>query len=307
MSMFRVPREEQRVMTSGAGGVGLIPVESRPDQYVDILRASLVIRRLGATVLTGLTSNVDIPRLTTSATTGWVAENAALTASDLAHDKVSVSPHHAGGIVEFSRNLLLQSSPDVEMLCRRDLAAVLARAIDTAAIQGGGANQPVGILATPSIPEVIGAGGNGLAPTYANYLAVIGKVSDANALQGSLGFLTNGKVVSKSRQVLKSTADTSSNFIMTTPNDLLGYPLAQSNLVPSTLTKGTSGAVCSALIFGDWADLILGFWSELDILVNPYESTAYSKGNVQVRAMATCDVQLRHKASFAVQMDLITT
>jgi len=120
------------------------------------------------------------------------------------------------------------------------------------------------------------------------------------------GFATNAKSVSKMRRTLRTTADTASTFIMEGPAQLAGYPLASSQNVPSTLTKGTSSGVCSALIFGDWSQLMLGFWSELDILVNPYESTAYSKGNVQVRAMATADVAIRHPAAFAATVDLTT-
>jgi HK97 family phage major capsid protein len=305
MSVF-IERVEQRVMTGSAGGVGLIASDQRPDLYVDILRAALRVRQLGATVLTGLTGTVDIPRLTTSATAGWVAENAGLTASDLAHDKVSLTPKHVGALTEFSRNLLLQSSPDVEMLIRRDFAAVLAQAVDLAAVKGGGANEPTGILATAGIGSVA-LGTNGGAPTWDAVLALIGALSDANALGAQLAFLTNGKAVKKMRSTLKTSADTSSNFIMADPAALAGYPLAQTNLVPSNLVKGTSGAVCSALIFGDWSQLLLGYWSEFDVLVNPYDSTAYPKGNVMVRGMVTMDVEVRHAASFAAIQDMLTT
>ncbi len=95
-------------------------------------------------------------------------------------------------------------------------------------------------------------------------------------------------------------------MIMDSPNSLAGYPVQVTNLVPANLTKGSSSGVCSALIFGNWSDLLLGYWSELDVLVNPYEATAYSKGNVQIRAMATMDVQVRQPASFAAIKDLTT-
>jgi hypothetical protein len=36
----------------------------------------------------------------------------------------------------------------------------------------------------------------------------------------------------------------------------------------------------------------------LDILVNPYAETAYSKGNILIRAMATVDFGVRRPASF---------
>ena len=93
-------------------------------------------------------------------------------------------------------------------------------------------------------------------------------------------------------------------MIMEDPGQLAGYPMASTNLVPSNLSKGT-GNNLSALIFGNFNDLLLGYWSEFDLLVNPYESTAYAKGNVQVRGMLTMDVAVRHPESFAAITDLI--
>jgi hypothetical protein len=78
---------------------------------------------------------------------------------------------------------------------------------------------------------------------------------------------------------------------------LAGYTCASSTLVPSDSTG-------NRIIFGNWSDLMLGYWSAFDLLVNPYESTAYSKGNVQVRGMLTMDVAVRHYESFAAALDL---
>jgi hypothetical protein len=66
----------------------------------------------------------------------------------------------------------------------------------------------------------------------------------------------------------------------------------------------TSPSTDGILIFGKWSDLILGYWSVFDLLVNPYESTAYSKGNVQVRGIITADVAVRHVESFAASTDV---
>jgi HK97 family phage major capsid protein len=256
-------------------------------------------------VLGGLTGNLAIPRLKASATAQWVAENSAITASDPQTEQVTFSPKHCGGIVEMSRNMLQQSSPDVAALIENDLAMLLAVALDQAAIQGGGSNQPSGILAAGSGVTVVPGGTNGLAPTWSNVVNLIGAVDASNALDGStLAFLTNAKFVKAARQTVKTAADTSSNFIMNDAATLAGYALASSQNVPSNLTKG-SGTGLSALIFGDWSQLFLAFWSELDILVNPYESSAYSKGNVQVRAMMTADVRLRQPLAFAVLPDVI--
>jgi HK97 family phage major capsid protein len=151
---------EKRVITSESntavsGGGELIGTDLMGGMYIDALRAALVIRGLGATVLSGLRSNVDIPKLNTSATAAWVAENTAIPPSDEDFASVQLRPKHVGARTEFSRNMLLQSTPDIETLIRGDFAAVLAREIDKAAINGGGANEPVGIMATPGVDNSV--------------------------------------------------------------------------------------------------------------------------------------------------------
>jgi len=302
MQVFR-RKLETRVMTTAApaGGPGgnLIAVDHLGGQYIDILRRKLVMQRLGARVLSDLRGDVEIPKLSLSAAGHWVAENAAIAASDPEVDPVTLSPKHVGAITEYSRNMLLQSSPDIEELLRNDFAGVLANAVDAAAISGGGANEPVGILKTAGIGVVDMSAG----PTWATVLELIADLEIANA-EGA-AFLTNPKVVKLLRSTRKVAA-TDSAMIQDGPNALAGYPLASTNNVSSTLTDGGGVPVFnrSALIFGDFSQVLIGYWSVFDILVNPYESTAYSKGNVQIRGMVTCDVALRHPEAFAAAVNV---
>jgi HK97 family phage major capsid protein len=296
---------EQRVVStttpSGATGANVIGTNLMAGEFIDPLRAALVVRRLGARVLSGLVGNVDIPKQTASATAAWVAENSALSASDQSFGQVSLTPKHAGAITEFSRNMLLQSTPDIEQIMRADLSAILAQALDTAAINGSGtSNQPKGILNTTGIGSVA-MGTNGDDLTYDAVADLLGEVDDDNANVGSLAYLTNTKV-RRAAAKLKDGQGIPLGLDMV----FQGMPRAFTTNVPSNLTKGTSTSVCSALIYGNWSDLLIGMWSELDILVNPYESTAYSKGNVQVRAMMTCDISVRHPESFAAIKDITT-
>jgi HK97 family phage major capsid protein len=293
---------------SGPGGT-LVATDFRPDLMIDILRDNTVVRRLGARWLDGLIGNVDIPRLKSSSTAYWIAENAALTESDMGFDKISLTPKHCGALIQMSRNMIQQTTPSLEDLARNDMAQLLARGIDKVAIQGGGTSEPSGVLANiANITDVTGASGNGLAITWDNIQAAISAVELANALGGSLGWVTNGRVAKKLATTLKSTADTSSNFIVADlgTNSLAGFPMARTNLCPSTLTKG-SGTNLSAAIFADWSQLLIGVWSSIDLLINPFDSTAFPKGNILVRAMMTLDVQLRQPKAFAALDDIITT
>lgn len=58
------------------------------------------------------------------------------------------------------------------------------------------------------------------------------------------------------------------------------------------------------MIAGDWSQAMLGIWSEIDILVNPFAETAYNRGGVLVRAMSTVDVAVRHPEAFVVADDV---
>ena len=114
-------------------------------------------------------------------------------------------------------------------------------------------------------------------------------------------------MLGKAATTLKSTADTSSSFIIESPGvgTLAGYPLQVSENVPSNGTKST-GTNLSALIFGNWNDLLIGYWSAFDLLVNPYDSTAYPKGNLLLRGMLTADIAIRQPKSFAKISDIVT-
>lgn len=274
---------------SGPGGT-LVQTDIAGNQFIDRLRAALVTRRLGATVLSGLVGNVEIPALKASGSAGWVAENTAIPPSDHQFRAVSMTPKHCGALTELSRNMLQQPSVDVENLVRADFAQILADAVDRAALKGSGTGaEPRGILNTVGVNTATFAGvGNG---KWQKILEMISEIQEANS-EGT-AFVTSPAVVKNFRtSAMPVSVD---KFVMESPNNLAGYPL-----VTTTNLSGVPGE----MIFGKWSDLLLGYWSELDILVNPYEAAAYSKGNVQIRAMLTMDVAVRHAGSFSIATDI---
>ena len=290
---------ERRVTTSSGTGGDLIATDLLSGQFIDALRSKMIVRRLGARVLGGLVGDIEIPKLSTSSTTGWVGENAALSVSDPVYAQVPLAPKHAGGIVELSRNMIMQSSPDVEQLVRMDFAALLARQVDYAALQGGGSHEPVGIMSNTSVDHSVSMA----TPSWSAVQAMIAVVQQANGDENSLAFAMPPVAAKKLKSTLVA-ASTDSRMIMSDPNMLAGYPAAVSSIVPY---DGNSPTDRCSIICGDFSQILIGFWSELDVLVNPYESTAYSKGNVQVRAMMTLDVNLRHTESFTYTQDFLFT
>lgn len=281
---------EKRDMNTG-NAPEIVPTVHRPDQYIGALRNKLLARRLGVRVLTGLSGNVTIPKYASGTSVGWVAEGGTLSGRDMSFDTVTLSPKHAGGITEMSRQLLQQSSPDVEQLVRDDLMAMIAQAIDSAIIYGGGANEPSGILAS------IGSNGGVQAVslsslTWAGVLGMVEKIELANL--EAAHWLTSPTVKTKLASTLKETG---------LPGYLLeGGRMADLPLYATNQIQDDSDG--GKLILGDFSQVLLGVWSEVDLLVNPYEASAYEKGAVKVRAMSTVDVAIRHPQAFVVATDV---
>ena len=301
---FFVPTEVQRrdltVSPATAGG-NTVATNLLAASFIDLLRNKLAVTGLGAQFLSGLVGNIAIPRATGGATAYWVAESGAPTESQAAFDQVTMSPKTVGAYSDISRKLLLQSSIDVEGFVRNDLASVLALAIDLAAINGTAAgNQPRGLLANSGIGDVAG-GANGAAPTWANMVELESDIAIANADVGTMGYLTNAKVRGK----LKTTSKVSGqNGFVWEDGMVNGYNAAVSNQVPSNLVKGTSGAVASAIIFGNWSDLIIGQWGTLDLMVDPYSGS--TSGTVRVVALQDVDIAVRNAVSFSAMLDALT-
>lgn len=170
---------ETRVSTTSSAS-DIAPVDRQADLYINPLRNALLARRLGVRVLSGLSGNVSIPKHGSGLTVGWVAENSALSPSDMTFDSVTMAPRHAGGVTELSRQLIQQSSPDIEQLVREDLAAMIAQAIDSALIQGGGSNEPKGVLSSVGTNGDVQSGTLST-PTWLQVLSMIEQAEIANA------------------------------------------------------------------------------------------------------------------------------
>ena len=292
-----VLKRELTVGTPTAGG-HTVATDLLAGSFIDLLRNRALMMNPGmATVLTDLNGNIAIPRQTGAATGYWVAESGAPTASQQAFDQVTLSPNTVGAYTDYSRKLMLQSSIDIEAFVRMDLARVLGLAIDLAAINGSGAsNEPTGILNTTGIGDVA-IGADGGAPAWQHIVELESDVAAANADIGSLRYLTTAVMRGKLKQVEKASG--TAQFVWD-GTEMNGYEALVSNQVPSDLVKGTS-TDCHAILFGNFADLLIGMWGGLDINIDT--STGSTSGTVRVVALQDVDIAVRHAESFSAIQD----
>ena len=298
-------------MVAGTDALGgyTVGTDHRPDQFVAPLRAQAMVVALGARVITGLIGDVSIPKQSGSATAQWVTETNGATGSNQSFGSVALSPGTVTANVVYSKQLLVQSSPSIEQIVRDDLKAQIGLAVDLAAIAGSGSGgEPTGILNTAGIGTVA-LGTDGAAPTWDSVVDLEAAVADNNADLGSLAYLTNSAVRKKLKRTTKVSGDAGAGFVWEDGDvpgmgRLNGYTAAVSNHVPSDLTKG-AGTGLSALIFGNWTDLLIGEWGIVDIVVDPYSLATTNK--VTVTATMYVDVAVRRAESFGAITDAVTT
>ena len=296
-------QRDQTKSPTSAGGF-LVGTDHLADQFIEALYGRLTVASLGARIMQGLKGDIAIPKLSASVTnSAFVAEGSAPSEGAATFSQVTMSPKTLAAYVDVSRRLTQQSDPSVEQVLRNDIINTFARRIDDAAIEGGAANGPSGIIANGST-NVVAMGTNGAAITYAKVVEMMKAVEEDNAIINSSAFLTNPKVIAALRTTGKQASGVEGNFIMDANQSILGTNVASSTIVPSDLTKGT-GSNLSAMVYGDFSQIMIGFWSGVDVVVD--QSSLSTSGGTRLAFFQDLDVAIRYPESFAVIKDIIAS
>ena len=295
--------------TAATGGSGsevvfddFVPTAHRGDMFIEALRARQVLSGLGATYMTGLTGRIKMPKLATGSNAAFVEELADVADGAGTDGGVTLQPRTMGAFVDLSRLLMMESVPAIEQVIQNDLLASAADRTEFYAIQGSGSSgQPTGILNTSGVNNLdISTGTDVDALTWADIIALVKLVEEDNGIVNgaSAGFLTHPSVKAKLASTVK-VASTDSVMLLNDPwNNLYGYPAAFSSNVPTTLDPGDGGNDASALIFGDFSQLIIAQFGAPSILVDPY--TGSRAGTVRMVLHAELDVGVRNAVSFGI-------
>ena len=277
-------RDGQTVGSNPAGGY-LVPT-TLAAVAGRINRPALKVEGMGATVMRGLTGDMELPNMLTSGTAHWIAENADTTRSAATFGKVNMSPKTVSGEYRMSRRLTLQSGTAVESILRQDIGQLLAQALDLAAIAGlGASNQPLGLLNTDGVGQVTAL--TALSDTAADLIAAL----ELDDITGTGAFLTNPTVMKTVRKLKDADGHT-----MPVSEIFHDQRVETTTQVPNNLGTGSDK---SALIYGVWSELVIGYWSAVDILLNPYHPDVASNGGVLLHAFLDADVAVRHPEAFA--------
>lgn len=248
----------------------------------------LVLTKAGATYLEGLVGNVSIPTYSGTSVL-WKGETASATDGAGTWGKVDLNPKRLTAFIDVSKMFLLQDSVGAEAMLMENIAKAVAVKLEST-ILGVGA----GSVSTAPTGLFYGTSGAYYKAdrTTCSYDAVIAlekNVNINNALTGNLGYITNPYGLHKLRTTAKVS---SSDSVMV--SDALSFPVHVTNSAAYNVFTTTGSA---GLIFGNWADLIIGQWGGYDILVDPYTQAAL--GTVRIVVNCYFDAATARAASFS--------
>ena len=292
----RMMHRDLNVNTFGQGGAFVQTTILTP--IIEILRNRMVCDRLGVQGMAGLEGNIAVPRQTGAATAYSVPESAALAISTQTLDQILLSPKRVGASNQYTRQLLLQSSVDVENFIRDDLMKVVAIDWDRIILNGNGAgSEPLGIMNAPGISSVILGG----TATWSSIVAMETAIAAANADVNGMAYVTTPTAKGRLKTVAKTGVGVTSvvplflwegKYGLDNSNDgeMNGYRAAATNQIPN-----------NQLLFGNFDDVVHALWGGYDIIVNPY--TLDTQAEVRITVNTFGDVAVRHPVSFCVTPD----
>ena len=223
------------------------------------LRAKNVLAQAGCTIYSNLTSDVKIPIMSKSNVT-FEDENGEAKDGAGAFNYLKLTPHRLTAYVDISKELLAQDSVDVENAIRTDLVNAINSKLEEAFLSdfSGSTVQPKGVFAVVKPDSAV-------TKDFATLVANEAKVEDANILNEPCYILSN-----KAKAALRAMAKGAKSTELVYEN----------GEIDGTKAYNTSNVPASNYLFGDMSSLVIGTWSGLDLIVDPY--TQAHKGAVRL-------------------------
>lgn len=283
-----IPVENRAPIVAGTPANGGLAVDTDLFDIMTPLRASLVLAKVGANIVTGLTNNVRIPKYT-GTTANWAGETAKAEDGTGTFTDQGFSPKRLTAVTYISKQMIAQDSIGVELMLRNQIVQAIAAKLE-ATIFGAdatNANKPDGLFTT--LPA---AGG---AVDWAKIVGLETNVSIANALDGNIAYILHPATIGKLKTKVKDTSGAGGFILGENSTTLNGYKFLSTTNVASGLqtAKDEYGAV-----FGNWADYFVGQWGALDLTVDPF--TMADQGQIKLVINAFFDAGIRRTESFSM-------
>ncbi|MDO8272796.1 MAG: phage major capsid protein [Gammaproteobacteria bacterium] len=267
---------ERKSMGIGSDPSGGYTVSgSLSNEYIDLLRANMVLSKAGARTLPMDSGKVTIARVTADPTISWKAENAAITAASPTLGAITLDAKTCVCLVKLSLELS-QDSANIEQILQQTITSSMANAIDSAGLIGVETDSgaaPSGIINLSGRNSVTSIG----APTTWDFLVdgMYELMLDNVPAENIGAFIAHPSVWKKMRKL--KTGIASDNTPLTMPEEVKALQKLWTTAAP--LTGGTTATG----VIGDWRDLIFGVRKDITVRVL---SETFMGSNLQVAVLA---------------------
>ena len=277
---------ESRAFSATTTGEGEELVPTFKQGFIDALTAKTVVGELGATTISGLTGNIEIPKLSASTQDSYESsETGTASVSDASFGEVSLSPRRYSQSGLVSEQLLIQAPYDALGIMRDDILRRIALDFDKDVLDY--------IISVGTEAVAADAAGNLL--DRSDILSMQAAVEGANVDISDAGFALKSAL----KYYFKDTkVDAGSGKFIIEGDELIGSKYSISNQFATT---DKSGNDTSPIIYGAFKHVKVGLFGGLNITINPY--TYANTGQVEVVANTYMGYAVDHPAAFSYVSD----
>ena len=255
---------ETRTITQTVSGDGVHDelVEEEFKGLLEPLYADSVISNLGITIYNGLPAGDFKVSAMSKGAAAWADETGVASESKNTFSHITLQPKRISAQLSYSKQFLAQDTIGAEAAIRRDIYNALVAKIQSTMLSAdaSGANKPAGIFNGVTAKNI---------SSYAELCDVEATVDDSN-VKGERKYLMSNKAKAILRCMPKSSLTTE---LVLDGNDIDGTPVIANSDVPTT-----------QYAYGDFSNIVMGTWGNVDLIVDPYTLAAENSVRIVVNA-----------------------
>ena len=231
----------------------------------------LVFAKAGANIITGLTDNLkisegDLPQAV------WEDEVAPIKETEMTLNTTTLAPKRLGIVVSVSKQMLVQDTVGINRWLSDLMVAKIYESLEQAFLASSSvAKAPKSLFDASAYPGIKSIGASE-AVSYAGLVKMQAILAGNNELKGRLGYIGT-PILRTTLKTVPRDPKQSLGFVLNDSDGMVaGYPIYSTSL--ATAESGEN------VLFGNWANLMIGQWGALDLTVDPY--TLADQGKVRM-------------------------
>ena len=268
VGQIQLPSNEMRGLTVADEGEDVVATDLM--DVVTPLKAKNVLLQAGARFVPGLVGDLQYPVMS-SANVSWEGETAKAKDANITFSNVKLSPKRLSVVVPISKQFIVQDSVGAEAAIREEIFNAINSKLEATVLgaEQGSTTQPAGLFYTASGTAV---------PTVSDFSKLTdfeAGLEDANVV-GDMKYHVSPKAKAALRNMVKGAKSTALVF--------------ENGEVDGTPALCTSNLKDKFVAYGDFSNLVLAQWGNLDITVD--NVTLAAEGQIRLVVNAYFDAKV---------------